>query len=68
MLLPVFMLRFRRITHNVKSSCYFFSHGGVPDEIRRKIGITPGLIRVSVGIENADDLVADFENALKVFD
>ena len=27
-----------------------------------------GMIRVSVGIEDADDLAADFENALKVFD
>ena len=41
---------------------------GVPDETRRKMGITPGMIRVSVGIEDPDDLAADFENALKVFD
>lgn len=44
------------------------SHMGVPDETRRKMGITPGMIRVSVGIEDPDDLAADFENALKVFD
>ena len=54
--------------HTTLSHPVTSSHMGVPDEIRRKMGITPGLIRVSVGIENADDLVADFENALKVFD
>ena len=37
---------------------------GVPDETRRKMGITPGMIRVSVGIEDADDLIADLDQAL----
>ena len=32
-----------------------------------KIGITPGMIRLSVGLEDPDDLIADFKNALKVF-
>lgn len=32
------------------------------------MGITPGMIRVSVGIEDVGDLIADFENALRVFD
>ena len=40
----------------------------VPDDIRRKMGITPGMIRISVGIEDADDLIKDFEQALTVFD
>ncbi|MPM22058.1 L-methionine gamma-lyase [bioreactor metagenome] len=51
------------IAHPVTSS-----HYDVPEEERRKMGITFGLIRVSVGLENADDLIADFTNALKVFD
>lgn len=54
--------------HTTLSHPVTSSHMGVPDETRRKMGITPGMIRVSVGIENADDLAADFENALKVFD
>ncbi len=33
-------------------------------EARKKMGIAEGLIRVSVGLEDADDLIADFENAL----
>lgn len=51
------------IAHPVTSS-----HYDVPEEERRKMGITFGLIRVSVGLESADDLIADFTNALKVFD
>jgi cystathionine beta-lyase/cystathionine gamma-synthase len=31
---------------------------------RRKIGVSDALVRVSVGIENADDLIADLEQAL----
>jgi cystathionine beta-lyase/cystathionine gamma-synthase len=33
----------------------------VPPETRAALGIADGLVRVSVGIENADDLVADLE-------
>ncbi|MEP6900663.1 MAG: PLP-dependent aspartate aminotransferase family protein [Actinomycetota bacterium] len=33
-------------------------------ELREKSGITDGLIRLSVGIENSDDLIADLENAI----
>lgn len=54
--------------HTTLSHPVTSSHMGVPDETRRKMGITPGMIRVSVGIEDADDLSADFENALRVFD
>ena len=43
------------------------SHKDVPDADRRAMGITPGLIRFSVGIENIDDLIADFEQALHAF-
>ena len=42
-------------------------HFSMPDAERRKIGITPGMIRLSVGLEDPDDLIADFSNALKVF-
>ena len=44
------------------------SHSNVPDDIRRKMGITPGLIRVSVGLEDMDDIINDFVQAMKVFD
>lgn len=40
------------------------SHAGLAPEERQRQGITDGLVRVSVGIEDADDLVADFRQAL----
>jgi methionine-gamma-lyase len=38
-------------------------HSGLPEDARREIGITPSLIRVSVGIEHPDDLIADIAQA-----
>lgn len=40
------------------------SHASVPEEERLKQGITDGLVRLSVGIEDADDLLDDIKNAL----
>jgi methionine-gamma-lyase len=40
------------------------THSGVDPEIRRQIGISDGLIRLSVGLEAAEDIVADLEQAL----
>ncbi|MGV3528495.1 MAG: trans-sulfuration enzyme family protein [Flavisolibacter sp.] len=40
------------------------THYGVPKEEREKSGITDGLIRMNVGIENLQDIVADLEQAL----
>ena len=42
------------------------SHAMIPAEHRAKMGITEQLIRLSVGIEHADDLIADLEQALSV--
>jgi methionine-gamma-lyase len=36
----------------------------VPADIRKKIGILDSTIRMSIGIENPDDLIADIEQAL----
>jgi methionine-gamma-lyase len=41
------------------------THHGVPKKEREKYGITDGLIRVSVGIENPDDILSDLDQALK---
>jgi cystathionine beta-lyase/cystathionine gamma-synthase len=38
--------------------------GSIPEEERLRLGITPALIRVSVGIEDPDDLIADLNQAL----
>lgn len=40
------------------------THGDVPVEIREKLGITDTFLRLSVGIENVSDLIADLEQAL----
>ncbi len=40
------------------------THASIPVEIRHKVGITDGLIRLSVGIENSEDILADLENAI----
>lgn len=41
------------------------THASVPKEDREKIGLTDTLIRLSVGIEDVEDLIADLEQALK---
>lgn len=41
------------------------THASIPTEERLKTGIVDGLIRLSVGIEDADDLIADLDQALK---
>lgn len=40
------------------------THASLPKEVREKIGITDELIRVSVGIENVDDLIDDLKQAI----
>ena len=40
------------------------SHFSVPREVREKSGITDGLIRMSIGIENVSDIIADMDQAL----
>src|SRR5579862_4091925 len=40
------------------------THASVPKEMRDRIGITDGLIRISVGIENVEDLITDLDQAL----
>lgn len=41
------------------------THASVPAEQRKMLGITDTLIRISVGIEDAEDLVADLQQALE---
>jgi len=40
-------------------------HASVPPEERNRLGITDGLVRISVGIEEVEDLIADLDQALK---
>ena len=40
------------------------THAGVGEAVRRKIGITDGMVRISVGIEDVDDILGDLDQAL----
>jgi len=40
------------------------THASLPREVQLKMGITPDLVRISVGLEDASDLIADLEHAL----
>ncbi len=40
------------------------THASIPEDKRAEIGITDDLVRLSVGIEDLDDLIADLEQAL----
>jgi cystathionine beta-lyase/cystathionine gamma-synthase len=66
---------FQRTTHfplapslaGVKSSVSYplaTSHRAVPEERRQRLGITPGLVRVSVGVEEVEELLQDLRQAL----
>ena len=39
------------------------THASLPAEVRQKLGIADGLIRLSVGVEDVGDLIADLERA-----
>jgi len=51
-------------TESLASHPWTMSPPTVPDQEKRSIGVTPGLIRLSVGIEDVRDLTADLEQAL----
>jgi cystathionine beta-lyase/cystathionine gamma-synthase len=40
------------------------THAALGEEGRQKIGITQGMVRISVGIEDVDDILADLDQAL----
>ena len=41
------------------------THASVPAEKRAQLGITDGIVRLSCGVEDANDLLADLESAIK---
>jgi len=51
---------FTTVSHSASSS-----HRELPESRRKALGITEGLVRISVGIEHADDLLADINQALE---
>ena len=51
-------------TETLASAPAAMTHLSVPDARKLEMGITDNLVRISIGVENADDLIADFTNAL----
>ncbi|MEL0155330.1 cystathionine gamma-synthase family protein [Sphingopyxis sp.] len=51
-------------TETLASHPAAMTHLSVPDERKKALGITDNLVRISIGIEDADDLIADFAQAL----
>jgi methionine-gamma-lyase len=51
-------------TETLASAPAAMTHLSVPEERKKQLDITPNLVRISIGVENADDLIADFANAL----
>jgi methionine-gamma-lyase len=52
-------------TESLASHPAAMTHSGVPVEVRRRLGISESMIRVSIGIEDAQDLVEDLRQALE---
>ena len=40
------------------------THASMPPEVRQQVGITDGMVRISVGIEDVEDIIADLDQAL----
>jgi cystathionine beta-lyase/cystathionine gamma-synthase len=68
-----FLRRLKVITHatslggvdSLVSEPRYTSHAGLSAEARTRVGVPDGFLRLSIGIENADDLIADLEQALR---
>lgn len=51
-------------TETLASAPAAMTHLSVPEERKAQLDITPNLVRISIGVEDPDDLIADFANAL----
>ena len=52
-------------TETLASAPAAMTHLSVPDERKKALAITDNLVRISIGVEDPDDLIADFDQALK---
>ncbi|OIJ14838.1 cystathionine gamma-synthase [Anaerobacillus alkalilacustris] len=65
--LPVFAVSLGAV-ETILSYPTTMSHGSMPKEEREKRGISDGLLRLSVGLEDVDDLISDFTQALETIE
>ncbi len=54
-------------TETLASAPAAMTHLSVPPERKKALGISDNLVRISIGVENAEDLIADFDQALASF-
>lgn len=64
MQIPIFAVSLGGV-ESILSYPVTMSHAAIPQEEREKRGITDGLLRLSVGLEHVDDLIADISQALE---
>jgi cystathionine beta-lyase len=55
---------FGNVTSQISLPCYM-SHASIPAEVRAARGLPDDLVRISTGIEHADDLLADLDQAMQ---
>ena len=53
-------------TESLATQPYHTTHAGWSPEAKAEINITPAMVRISVGIEHSDDLIADLGQALSL--
>ena len=51
-------------TESLMEHPYAMTHADVPDDVKDRLGVTESMLRISVGVENPDDLIADLAQAL----
>ena len=52
-------------TESLMEHPFTMTHADVPDDVKCRLGVTESMLRISVGIENVDDLMADLRQALR---
>jgi len=55
-------------TESLVQHPYSMTHACVEEKLKLEYGITDNLIRISIGLENVDDLIEDFKKALSVLE
>jgi len=51
-------------TKSLMEHPFSMTHSDVPDDVKNNLGMTESMVRISVGIENVNDLIVDLEQAL----
>ncbi len=55
-------------TESLMEHPFTMTHADVPDDVKKRLGVSESMLRISVGIENADDLIADLRQALRTIE